>query len=428
MNAQTDKAPAPKRKGAPRRVPAMIEQPERKPMAFGWGADLNHREREAVKERIALVAGLALAAVLAILIGWGWYQDNVAHPAAVQAENNKPVAQVGTYTIRMGFFKRFEQFQQTQANQTLSQIQNELTQLQADPRSASKYAAQIAQLQQQQQQLQQQLAALPTQTLSTLVNNQVMLQRSSTAGIPVTPSLRHAAIAQVEKQAGGPLHLAAFEKQANLSADEFNMLITAQYLQGKLQKKLAANVTRVQPETRASHILIASSKKAQAEKVLQQVLHGGNFAALAKKYSTDTTSAVKGGDLGYFPRGTMVTPFENAAFSMKPGQVRLVKSQFGWHIIKVTAHKNIRLSAAQFLQAQQNAFQRWLTTETQGMHVERFVAPASLPNPVNQTSLANSGLTGQQVGQNPGPPQSQVPAGQSIPVTKAKGASGTKKK
>ncbi|GAC1320169.1 MAG: hypothetical protein NVS2B16_03770 [Chloroflexota bacterium] len=427
MNVRTDKAESPKRKGMPRRVPAMIEKPERKPMVFGWGANLNHRERESVKERVALFAGLALAAILIVLLGWGWYQDNVSHPAAVQAENNKPVAQVGSYTIRMGFFKRFEKFQQNQANQNLSQIQNELTQLQADPKTASKYAATIAQLQQQQQQYQQQLAGLPSQSLSALINNQVILQRSNTAGVPVTPQVSRAAITQIEKQAGGPQHLALFEKQANLSPDEFKMLITAQYLQSKLARKLSAGVTRTQSEVRASHILFSKTKQAQAQKVLQQVLHGANFAALAKKYSIDTASAKKGGDLGYFPRGAMVAPFEKAAFSMHVGDVKLVQSQYGWHIIKLTGHKRVRLTTQQYIQAQQNAYQRWATTQQQLMHVERFVAPASLPNPVNQTALANSGLSGQQIGQNPGPAQGQLPPGSHVPVTRSYGSTGKKK-
>lgn len=97
---------------------------------------------------------------------------------------------------------------------------------------------------------------------------------------------------------------------------------------------------------RASHILIgipenanAAAKeqaRARAAGVLQEVKAGKDFAALAKEHSADPGSASKGGDLGYFERGQMVGPFEQAAFSLAPTQSSdLVESQFGFHIIRV---------------------------------------------------------------------------------------------
>lgn len=97
-------------------------------------------------------------------------------------------------------------------------------------------------------------------------------------------------------------------------------------------------------ERRASHILIASEKlgkdkaKAKAEDVLKDVRKApANFAELAKKNSDDPGSAAKGGDLGFFGRGMMVKPFEEATFSLKEGEMSgVVESDFGFHIIKVT--------------------------------------------------------------------------------------------
>ncbi len=98
----------------------------------------------------------------------------------------------------------------------------------------------------------------------------------------------------------------------------------------------------------ASHILIGFSAtsspeaKAEAKKKAEQVLaevkkNPAKFAELAKKYSQDPGSAEKGGDLGTFARGSMVKPFEDAAFSMKQGEISgLVQSDFGYHIIKLT--------------------------------------------------------------------------------------------
>ena len=96
-------------------------------------------------------------------------------------------------------------------------------------------------------------------------------------------------------------------------------------------------------QIRASHILLKTegkddaAVKKQAEEILAKVKAGADFAELAKKNSQDEGSAVKGGDLDFFGRGQMVPEFDKAAFSMKPGEISdLVKSQFGYHIIKVT--------------------------------------------------------------------------------------------
>ncbi len=99
-------------------------------------------------------------------------------------------------------------------------------------------------------------------------------------------------------------------------------------------------------QIRASHILLTTEGKddaavrAQAEQVLKEAKSGGDFAALAKKYSQDESNAQQGGDLDYFSRGRMVGAFETAAFALAPGEMSdLVKTEFGYHIIKVTDRK-----------------------------------------------------------------------------------------
>ena len=97
-------------------------------------------------------------------------------------------------------------------------------------------------------------------------------------------------------------------------------------------------------ERRASHILIGSEKlgkdkaKAKADEVFKSVQKTpASFAELAKKNSDDPGSAAKGGDLGFFGRGMMVKPFEDASFKLKDGEISgVVESDFGFHIIKLT--------------------------------------------------------------------------------------------
>jgi peptidyl-prolyl cis-trans isomerase D len=99
-------------------------------------------------------------------------------------------------------------------------------------------------------------------------------------------------------------------------------------------------------QVRASHILLKTegkddaTVKAKAEELLKQAKSGADFAELAKKNSEDEASAKNGGDLDYFGRGRMVPEFDQVAFTLEPGQLSdLVKTQYGYHIIKVTDKK-----------------------------------------------------------------------------------------
>ncbi len=96
----------------------------------------------------------------------------------------------------------------------------------------------------------------------------------------------------------------------------------------------------------ARHILIKTDKNAdektveaaqkKAQDLLSRLKHGESFEELAKKYSDDPGSAPKGGDLGFFGRGSMVKPFEEAVFALQPHELSdLVKTDFGWHIIRL---------------------------------------------------------------------------------------------
>ncbi|HEV3063487.1 MAG TPA: SurA N-terminal domain-containing protein [Vicinamibacterales bacterium] len=99
-------------------------------------------------------------------------------------------------------------------------------------------------------------------------------------------------------------------------------------------------------QVRASHILLKTdgkddaAVKAKAEDVLKQARGGADFAELARKYSEDEASQKNGGDLDYFGRGRMVAEFDQVAFALEPGKISdLVKTQYGYHIIKVVDKK-----------------------------------------------------------------------------------------
>jgi peptidyl-prolyl cis-trans isomerase D len=121
--------------------------------------------------------------------------------------------------------------------------------------------------------------------------------------------------------------------------------------QQDIQSYYSAHQSEYQsPETATSrHILIKlapnadpkadAAAKAKAEDVLKQIQGGGNFADLAKKYSDDPGSKDSGGELGPSQRGRMVPEFDNAIFTQKIGDTKVVKSQFGYHVVQVESRQ-----------------------------------------------------------------------------------------
>jgi parvulin-like peptidyl-prolyl isomerase len=145
-----------------------------------------------------------------------------------------------------------------------------------------------------------------------------------------------------------------------ITGDQLRAMYAANILRQKLTDAITANTPHSQDEVWARHILVAD--EATGKTVRQRLINGEDFAKVAAEVSTDTGTKDKGGDLGWFPRGTMVPEFEAAAFTLKVGEIsQPVKSQFGYHIIQVLAHTTVPLDASAYQQAQQTAFNDWLT-------------------------------------------------------------------
>jgi peptidyl-prolyl cis-trans isomerase C len=154
---------------------------------------------------------------------------------------------------------------------------------------------------------------------------------------------------------------ADFKEQMKLFSDNF---LANEYLKKEVATKVTVSEETMKsyyeshkdefkaPEmVKARHILIKADQsvsdedkknaKAKAENILNKIKSGEDFAKLASEHSDDPGSKQKGGELGFFPRGRMVKPFEDAAFALKAGEIsRIVETQFGYHIIKVEERKD----------------------------------------------------------------------------------------
>ncbi|MBF0465671.1 MAG: peptidylprolyl isomerase [Nitrospirae bacterium] len=131
----------------------------------------------------------------------------------------------------------------------------------------------------------------------------------------------------------------------------------------------------VTEQRKASHILVKTED--EAKDVLAKIKKGEDFGKLAKETSIDKMSAEKNGDVGYFGKGQMVPEFDKAVFSMSKGEISApVKSQFGYHIIKLTdiqptkklEFENSKAMIMQFLtqEKQKKAFEAYMSQVEKG--------------------------------------------------------------
>ncbi|MBB1249598.1 peptidylprolyl isomerase [Rhizobium sp. G21] len=171
-----------------------------------------------------------------------------------------------------------------------------------------------------------QLSQLPPEqkrlaALSSLIDAKLIAVKAKGEKLDETPEFKERVAFIVDRE----LHNAYFKKH-----------VVDAVTDSDVQTRYDAEIKAMpkQEEVRARHILVKTEDEAKA--VIKALGEGKDFAELAKEKSTDPNKS-DGGDLGYFRKGQMVPEFETAAFAMQKGEVSKapIKTQFGWHVIKV---------------------------------------------------------------------------------------------
>ena len=151
--------------------------------------------------------------------------------------------------------------------------------------------------------------------------------------------------------------------------------VNDQALQAAYDEKYANAAPEL--EFQAAHILVDSEDKAKELKA--QIDGGADFAELAKANSTDTGSGANGGDLGWFRKGMMVKPFEDAVAAMQPGTVSdPIKTDFGWHVIKLN---ETREAAKPTLDEVREELAAEIEQKAVEAHVAKLTAEATVTRP-----------------------------------------------
>ncbi|HXD16957.1 MAG TPA: peptidylprolyl isomerase [Vicinamibacterales bacterium] len=208
--------------------------------------------------------------------------------------------------------------------------------------------------------------------LDEMIGYKLLVQEAKTRKIVVPDSDIEAQVAQIRSQFPNQQQFdqaLAAQKMTlqDIRDDARSEMSVEKLVEGEIATKIAVKPEAVTdfyqknqdkfqqgPRVRASHILIsvpqnadAATKqqaKTKAEAILKDLKGGKDFAATAKENSQDPGSAVNGGDLGFFEKGQMVPPFEQAAFALNAGDMSdLVETQFGYHIIKVAEKQTQRV-------------------------------------------------------------------------------------
>lgn len=165
--------------------------------------------------------------------------------------------------------------------------------------------------------------------------------------------------------------LDSLNENLDFSESDFRNLIETQLYSEKIKEAILAElkVTHQEEQVWARHILI--EEEDTANDLVARIKDGEDWTTLAAEFSTDTSNKNRGGDLGWFGRGRMVSEFEQAAFDLQIGEIgQPVQTEFGWHIIQVLGHENRPLSDYEYRQLRDMKFQEWLDQLKENSSVE----------------------------------------------------------
>lgn len=206
------------------------------------------------------------------------------------------------------------------------------------------------------------LSDIRKDTMDRLVEDGIVASQAVKLKVTVSDKELNEQFDQLVTSNGGETSFAnVLDQYYDLTPAQFkNMIYKSRLLRQKVAEKFANDDS------------MNSEAKAKAEEVLAKVKAGEDFASLAKQYSQDTTASA-GGDLGFFSKGKMVPEFETAAFALKAGETsEIVKTVYGYHIIKVVEVKGEEIQASHIL-IKTKDFNTWLADAVKTAKVTNYI-------------------------------------------------------
>lgn len=349
---------------------------------------LSRWQKEKRQERLALAFVVAVVVLIVGVLGTGFFQESVAKP-------NAAFAKVNGVSLTTTQWAKTMVLESKNIQAEINYWQNQATSLSSDPDTQAYLASLVEQQVQQLTQSQQQLIwNVPDELMAT----ELIRQECERRGITVSKADGDAALAALLAPSPQPVAtdtlvptptpypadawLQSYQeilKGLSMTDAEYRLLaLEPQIRRDRLQVVFSQTVATSGEQIRLSHIVTDSAEAAQD--ILDRLRAGEDFATLAATLSADTATAEIGGDLGWYPRDTLIQEFnqsvEDAAWGLSAGEVvsKAVVAIGSYEILKVTEKAADRAYADDKRAIlQENALNKWLDAQLISPAIERYL-------------------------------------------------------
>jgi peptidyl-prolyl cis-trans isomerase C len=206
-----------------------------------------------------------------------------------------------------------------------------------------------------------------SEVLQTLIDRKLLVQAALSIGPDMTDAELDALIAGLDVGHEG---LTDWLSSSGYSEQEFRIELREEKLAARMIDTIVSALPAEVEQVHARHILV--SIEAEAEILLQDLAAGIEFSLLARQNSLDPSTRPAGGDLGWFPRGVLLTPeLDEIAFSLQPGEISgAIQTQLGFHILEVLERERRPLTGSALIEYRVAAVDDWLVDQRARAEIE----------------------------------------------------------
>jgi parvulin-like peptidyl-prolyl isomerase len=200
------------------------------------------------------------------------------------------------------------------------------------------------------------------QVLDVMIEQVLIEQAAASEGIVISDAEVESVIARDIEENGGQAKFEAWLQANNWTYQEYQARQRSMMIASQMFERVTRNVPTSAEQVHARHILVATEQ--EARDLLNQLQSGADFGDLARQYSLDPSTKESGGDLGFFPKGTLVVPqVEEEAFALSVDQISdVIQSPMGYHIVQVLERVQDKPLTEESWQALKEAtFRRWVS-------------------------------------------------------------------